>query len=232
MKYFNLRAPDTERLWADHNKSSGEKTRVPCSVNPQHMGWNLRTSPLYLEVKHNSRKELMIWAWGVAIHNDLAEQFKNEGFTGYQLKPAIVRFRDGTTSSAYQELVVTGWAGMVSRLSGMEMTESCRGCHYRRYSAVKNYDNIIDWQQWSGEDFFYVYPFLAWRLCTERVAQFLIGHKVKSSWIEEGFDALRRDSILSKYDVPVGDLNNFLPHDLAAKYGKQIGLERDALLKT
>lgn len=146
MKYFQLMAPDSEKLWADFNKSSGERVRIPCPENPQHLGVSIQNSPLYLEVKHNSRARMMIWAWGVAIHRELAERFRGEGFTGYQLRPAIVRFRDGETSSEYQELAVTGWAGAASPLSGMKLIESCPACNYRRYSAVEDYDNIIDWQ--------------------------------------------------------------------------------------
>jgi hypothetical protein len=225
VEYFELMAPDTERLWADHNKSSGERTEMSCSVNPQHRKLSYRTTPLYLEVKHNSRQEHMIWAWDVAIHNELAEKFREEGFTGYQLKPAVVRFRDGRTSSEYQELVVTGWAGSASAASGMTLIETCPGCPYRRYSAVTDYDKIIDWHRWSGEDFFYVYPFLGHRLCTKRIAQFLSKQKVKSFWVEKGFDVLRRDSFMSKFNVRVGNLFNFLPEDLAVKYGKELGLE-------
>lgn len=218
-------APDSDKLRADLNKSSGERVRIPCPLNPQHLGLSIQKPPLYLEVKHNLRTEVMIWAWGVAIHNELANRFKEEGFTGYRLRPAIVRFRDGAASSDYQELVVTGWAGAASPLSGMKLIESCPACHYRRYSAVEDYDNIVDWQQWTGGDFFYVYQFLGLRLCTERVAEFLNQNKVRSFRIEEGFNDRKNDSLISKLSVPVGSLINFLPEDLAAQYGKPLGLE-------
>jgi hypothetical protein len=57
----------------------------------------------------------MIWSGSdCGVHESLIEAFEKEGFTGYRLEPATVRFRDSRISTEYREFLVTGWAGMVS----------------------------------------------------------------------------------------------------------------------
>jgi hypothetical protein len=227
MQYFNLTFPNSERLWADHNRDSLDRLRIPCPVSSEHLGVSRRIGPLNLEVKHNHRDEMMIWTWSVGVHQLVLDEIQKEGFTGFRLRPAIVRFKDGSISNEYQELVVTGWAGVVSLESGMRLKYSCPVCQYRSYSAITNYDKVIDWDKWSGEDFFFVYPFLGRILCTERVVKWLRRQKVKSFRVEEGFAERKRDSIISKMGMTAGQLSNILPDDLAIKYSQQIGLKSE-----
>lgn len=148
MRYFNLTYPYAESLWADYNKEFLERLRIPCTLHPEHLGESRRIGPLNLEVKHNRRDEMMIWTWSVGVHERILEGFQREGFTGYRLKPAIVRFRDGLISNEYHELVVTGWAGTVSPESGMQLKETCTACHYRLFTAITDHSKMIDWSQW------------------------------------------------------------------------------------
>ena len=167
----------------------------------------------------------MIWGAGVAVHERLLEKFAKEGFTGYRLKPALVRFRDGPTSDEYHEFVVTGWAGMASPESGIKLLESCPGCQWKKYSAITNFDKVLDWSQWTGEDFFIVWPMAGFSLCTEDVAKWLLAHKVKSCRLEEGFSIISRRPILARLGYTGGRLTDYFPDDLAIKYGKPLGLE-------
>ncbi|MGA8087633.1 MAG: hypothetical protein WCA10_10020 [Terracidiphilus sp.] len=225
MPFFNLTYPHSQGLLADNNKSQGERERIPCPITTKHWDGHRRISPLYLEVKHNRRDELMIWGAGLGIHEQILGEFKKEGFTGYRVAPASVRFRDGSISTEYQELIVTGWAGMASPESGLRLTMSCPACHYKEYSPITNYDKVIDWNQWTGDDFFVVHPIEWYKLCTERVAQWLLARKVKTFRLEEGFAERARDSLVSKFGFSSGRLTNYLPEDLAIKYGKPLGLE-------
>ena len=223
--FFNLLWPDSDRLKADNNKAQGKWVRNVCPLTGAHSDGSPRISDLYHEVKHNKRDELMIWGAGVAVHERLLEKFAKEGFTGYRLKPALVRFRDGSTSDEYHEFVVTGWAGMASPESGIKLLESCPACQWKQYSAITNFDKVIDWSQWTGDDFFVVWPMGAKRLCTERVARWLVARKVKSFHLEEGFAAVTKRPIIANLGYTGGRLTNYLPEDLAIKYGKPLGLE-------
>jgi hypothetical protein len=227
MTYYNFTYPSSERLMADFNKAFGEREKSPCPTSPAHDGGHRRVGPLYLEVKHDYRDELIIWAWGqgCAVHERILKKFEKEGFTGYRVKPATVSFRDGTTSTGYHELIVTGWAGVASPESGMRLLEDCPACFGKEYSAITNFEKVIDWNQWTGEDFFVVWPMMGYKLITERVAQFLLANSVKSFRLERGFEELERDSIISKLNIPAGRLSLYFPADLAIKYGKPLGLE-------
>jgi len=224
-KFFNLLWPDSDRLKADNNKAQGKWVRNVCPLTGAHSDGNPRISDLYHEVKHNKRDERMIWGAGVSVHQSLVEEFAKEGFTGYRLKPALVRFRDGSTSDEYHEFVVTGWAGMASPESGIKLLESCPACEWKKYSAITDFDKVIDWSQWTGDDFFIVWP-MGWRLlCTERVARWLVARQVKSFYLEEGFADITCDPIIAKLGYIGQRLTNYLPEDLAIKYGKPLGLE-------
>src|SRR5580698_1411117 len=132
--FFNLLWPDSDRLKADNNKAQGKRVRNVCPLTGAHNDGSPRVSDLYHEVKHNKRDELMIWGAGISVHQSLVEEFAKEGFTGYRLKPALIRFRDGSTSDEYHEFVVTGWAGMASPESGIKLLESCPACQWKKYS--------------------------------------------------------------------------------------------------
>ena len=136
-----------------------------------------------------------------------------------------MRFRDGSKSTEYRELVVTGWAGIASPESGVQLEYSCTGCPYMKYSAIANYDNVVDWSQWTGEDFFIVWPMAAYKLVTERVAWWLLANNVKSVRLEGGFTERGGQPILSTRGFTVGCLSDYLPEDLAIKYGRPLGLE-------
>jgi len=166
----------------------------------------------------------MIWCWveGQVIHESVLDEFERQGFTGYRTQPATVRFLDGLVSSDYHELVVTGWAGLVSPESGVRVKERCPACHWRQYTGIKNYERLIDWSQWTGEDFFIVWPLPKFILITERVAMSLLGFGVNSFELKALDDF---DRPVGRRGFTVGRLSNFMPGDLAIKYGGPLGIE-------
>jgi len=223
--YFNLHRPNSDRLIGD-NKSYGNRERISCPITAEHLDGSRRIGPISIQMDHNSRDEMMIWCYleGPVVHEQLLAEFAQQGFTGYRTKPATVRFRDGSVSTEYQEFIVTGWAGMASPESGIQVQvkKSCPVCHWKNYSGITNYEKLIDWSQWTGDDFFIVWPMPLYILITERVAQWFLGRGVKSFCLKE----------LDDFDQPVGTagfcpglLSNYFPEDLAIKYGRPLGLE-------
>ena len=84
-------------------------------------------------------------------------------------------------------------------------------------------ENLIDWSQWTGEDFFIVWPMPGFMLITERVAELLLRLKVRSFELRDLYHDFDQWILNSGYTV--SRLSNFLPEDLAIKYGAPIGLE-------
>ena len=177
-----------------------------------------------VRMKHHRRDEKMIWCWafGTLVHEELLAEMEKLGFTGYRSRPATVSYRDGSVSTGYRELIVTGWAGVASPESGVRVAKSCPACRWKKYTAVTDYERLIDWTQWSGDDFFIVWPMPHWILITERVAQWLLSRDVKSFRLTSLDDW---DHPVGASGFTVGRLSNFLPEDLAVKYGRPLGLE-------
>src|SRR5439155_971851 len=219
--------PHAERLFADNNKNATlKKERLStCPIDVFHSGIR-RVSDLALQVKHNKRDELIIWTWipgrESIVHHKVLAEFERRGFTGYRLRPATVRFRDGQVSNDYQELIVTGWAGIARPESGIRVVKSCPGCLWKEYSGLTDAEELIDWNQWTGEDFFIVWPMPNQIMITERVADFLLSHHVKSF---EFLDLESVDPLIRNSGFTVAQLSDGFPEDLAVKYGRPLGLE-------
>lgn len=221
--YFNLHWPHSERLMADTAIKEEREYRA-CPITTEHSDGSRRVSPLALTLKHNHRDETMIWCWveGLVVHERLLEGFEREGFTGYRTRPATVRFRDGELSNEYREFIVTGWAGVATDESGVRVKLGCPVCHWKKYTGITNYEKLIDWSHWTGEDFFIVWPLPRFILITERVAHWILNNEVRSCSVQ-GLDDF--DHPVGASGFTVGRLSNFMPQDLAIKYGRPLDLE-------
>jgi len=226
-EYSKFSHAESERLLADEEPMC-EREISPCPVSTEHNARVRRIGDLLLQVKHNKRDELIIWSWtsDYVVHESLLAEFDKREFSGYQLRPATVRFRDGFVSNDYREVIVVGWGGHARPESGIQLIEKCPGCQLRSYTRLKNTEQLIDWSQWSGEDFFLVWPLPGLTLVTRRVADTLASLKVKSYSLcslryLEYMHAARSSPVC--FRIP--RLSFYLPEDLAIKYGRPLGLE-------
>jgi len=227
VEYLRLIGPDTQHLLAaDAGKDCTNVSLCPVTSGMNQHRSIRRTGDLALEVKHTERDQWLISGilHGMAVHARLLDEFEKRGFTGYRLKPATVRFRDGYLSHDYSELVVTGWAGVAPPESGIELIEACGGCGYKKYSALKNPEHLIDWSQWTGEDFFIVWPMPGYTLITRRVADALAELKIKTYRLDDMLKP-RESRFAGKFGYSVGPLSQCMPEDLAIRYGRPLGLE-------
>ena len=221
--YFNLASPYSERLMADTEIEEETEYRA-CPITTKHNDGHRRISQLALTLKHNRRDETMIWCWveGLVIHEKVLDGFKQQGFTGYRTRASTVRFRDGKLSNEYQEFIVTGWAGIATPESGVRVKRGCSACHWKNYTGITNYEKLIDWSQWTGDDFFIVWPLPRYILVTERVAHWILGNHLKSCTLTR-LDDFHHPAGASGFTV--GRLSNYMPEDLAIKYGGPFDLE-------
>ena len=222
--YFHLLPAYIDRLMADDNESYRNRLTLPCPISKEHVDGSRRVGPLHMHVKHNDHEQMMIWGWieGYAVHQRMLDEYQRLGLTGYRTAPATIRFRDGSISHDYHEFIVTGWAGVAPPESGIRLERECERCHWKHYSPILSYEELIDWSQWTGDDFFIVWPLPRLILVTERAAEFL------RRWKENSFRLIRlqdRDPVVAKSGFTVGRLSSFLPEDLAIRYGTAIGLE-------
>jgi hypothetical protein len=227
-EYFEFTRPDSERLLAHAVRRDEGKLIASCPLVPRHKWYTDPTpAPVHFEVSHNRRDELIIWGWtdGCVVHERLLADFEREGFSGYRTYPGSVRFRDGSVSEEYRRFIVAGWAGIASPESGVRLIDSCSGCMNKTYSPVTDFDKVIDWSQWNGDDFFIVWPLIGRKLITSRVAQWLSHHKIRSLGLSREFESLKESKALSSLKFERGRLSDYLPQDVATKYGGPLGLE-------
>ena len=116
---------------------------------------------------------------------------------------------------------MTGWAGMARPESGIRLVKNCPSCLMKRYSAISDYGNLVDWTQWTGDDFFIVWPMPLYTFVSDRFAQWLQVRRVKSFWLMGSEDRAR---LIGKSGFGPGRLSDYLPEDLAIKYGRPLGL--------
>jgi len=228
VEYFHLQSRSSRRLTATNTVDDDYEVTL-CPITS---GWNQHRScrrihDLAFEVSHRKRDEQIIWSFeGPVFHNLLLDELQNRGFTGFRRRPATVRFRDGFLSSDYSELIVAGWGGLAPLASGIHLLEECPACGYRKYSGLEEAANLVDWSQWSGDDFFIVWPLPRYIMITKRAADTLASLGVRTYDLHPPSDLEKRaQEFAFCHEYSVGRVSQFMPQDIALKYGQPLGLE-------
>ena len=224
INFWFLDLPKSERLFGvSEGELRSQVTMGVCPVDPYHRRVKRTWQPLDVEVKHNKRDETMIWVGTpsrILVHESILNDLQKLGFSGHHPMPATIRFRDGSQSYEYSELVVTGWGGVAPEASGIRITQECPACGRKRYSATTDASQLIDRNQWSGDDFFIVWPLPRFVLITERVKHYLEAARTKSFSLKPQ----ARFQPHPSGSVP-GSLLSYMPEEFAAKHGRALGLE-------
>jgi len=168
----------------------------------------------------------VIWTWESTclITERVVKIFREAGLTGYELKPATVRFKKQPDKKAPKvwELVVTGWGGMAPPESGIRLVESrhCEGCGRLklRYKGPCDPTLLIDESQWDGSDFFFVWPFPKFRFVNERVAALVRSEKITGVVLKPPEDLENLDGAI------VGSLSRRFPDARAKEIGEPLGI--------
>jgi len=125
------------------------------------------------------KRHPMIWTVyrECLVHEDLIRAFRKEAFSGFELRDAAVRFRDGSIESElYKELIVTGWGGRARPESGIRFLRQGERCGTRWYTDRTNPESVFNEAEWDGSDFFRIWPLpLTYTMITDRLAQDLTG---------------------------------------------------------
>lgn len=221
---FLLESPDSERLIGAASQGSWlDVERTACPINARHMPGKRRWNEIFVEVSHNKREEAIIWTIGDCLmHESLLAEFERRGFTGYRPLPAKVRFRDGSLSNQYREFIVTGWAGAAHVDSGIRLVEVCPACGSQTYSRSGIAKQMVDWDQWTGDHFFRVWPLAKRVFVTDEVADFLKESAPRSFDI---FPAEKSPGLRYPGTMIVERFSAHFPADLAIRYGRPLGLE-------
>ena len=168
--------------------------------------------------------EDFVWTWHseCLIQDHVLDFFRTSGFSGFDVKPVKAKFKRAANDDPPRlwELIVTGWAGMASPESGVELTKQCRECGLLRYSRCTNPGRLIDISQWDGSDFFMVWPLTRFVFVTDRVAAVVRKNKLSGVVLEKPADM---QFGMSPGFGP-GRLSDRMPEDRARQLGSSLGI--------
>jgi hypothetical protein len=125
-------------------------------------------------------------------------------------------------SDQYREIIVTGWAGTAHADSGIRLVEVCLACRSQTYSRSGIPKQLVDWDQWTGDHFFRVWPLAKRVFVTDEVAEFLKKSGPRSFDI---YPAEKSPSFRYPGTMIVEPFSAHFPEDFAIRYGRPLGLE-------
>jgi len=202
--------------------------QILCEEYDEHKRSGKRFDPLYMVLYEEQLEDIiwLPWTKECIIQDHVLDIFKKEGLTGFEVKPVQVRYKNSNKPAPkLWELVVTGWAGMASSITGIKYIpeKSCLICGLLRYVKPKNLDftKIIDEKCWDGSDFFIVWPLPKFYFITQKVVDVIMKYNLKG---------LKLDNLseikTSKYTKEFGPsrLRNFMPDKRAHELGDSLGI--------
>jgi hypothetical protein len=147
--------------------------------------------------------------------------FRQEGFTGFEVKPVKARFKRGSGSPPQLwELVVTGWAGLANPESGIRRTRICEACKSVKYSGLEHPELLIDEAQRDGSDFFMVWPLPLFVFITQRVADCIRDHRLTGIVLKD----VKGCTGIGESGFMPGRLSYWMPESRARELGEAAGI--------
>jgi len=222
---FHYKKDDPE-IELDYDAIIGEE-KIPCPLDPGHPGTGKRRiNNLVAKLRSLKVRDVMnTWHSDYLITDRVAAMFKEQGFTGYELKHVDVRLPNtdrflGITPPVLWEFKVTGWGGIAPETSGIKPAVICPECCYTHYTPLLHPEYLIDESQWDGSDFFFVWPLPKFIFITERVKDFVKAKKLK------GVDIIPVEQLkLGKDGFGPGKLRNFMDREKARQLGGHLGID-------
>ncbi len=158
--------------------------QVICPINPGHRRGGKRLTDLRVQLPSRPLEDF-VWTWQseCLITDRVASILRQEGMTGFDLKPVHVELTDGVqlVEPTLWEVVVTGWAGLAPPESGVRLLDFCQYCGYRRYSCFTHPERLIAQGAWDGSDFFMVWPLPRFIFVSERVVTLIQREKLRGA---------------------------------------------------
>lgn len=237
-KFWHLTSPDSTKglvTWSDNVDVEG----IKCPITSTHDRRGKRITDLDVLLTSKHIKDFM-WTWinECLIQDNILSQFKDQGFSGFDVKPVSVgiKFKSKEydpcddnpgikTKDAVQieipklwELVITGWSGIAPPESGIRLWRRCIMCGLLKYKGDTNPLLLIDEKQWDGSDFFMVWPYPRYIFITDRAAKFIKEKKLS------GVRLQRIEDLNLNGGAMPGRLSYYMPDDRAYQIGEPLGI--------
>jgi hypothetical protein len=153
------------------------------------------------------------------ISEAVVEEFRSRGFTGLTTTEVRLSKRN-QLGRTHTQFIPSGWGGIASKKSGIELTYRCDGCRYSKYSSLCFPEKLFDPRQWDGSDVFIIWPLPKFIFVTSRVADVL--RELRVSGIE--LIPIERMKTTRSGFTP-GRLSHYLPSSRAIEIGEPLGID-------
>ena len=238
-KFWSLTHPDTLRGMAEWDENV-HLEGVKCPVTRTHNSGGRRATDLNVLLT-STRITDFVWTWyhECLIQDRVLTLFKEEGFTGFDVKPVKsarmkikakkpdpcdsnpgVKAADAAAVEIpnFWELLITGWGGVALEESGVRLKRSCQACGMKLYNGITNASLLVDEKNWDGSDFFIVWPYPKYIFVTARVASFIKKHKLTGARFQSLND-------IEFFDIAMpGRLSYYFPEERAKEIGEPLGI--------
>lgn len=220
--FWLLTYPDSTRKLAEWADDEVETKKVSCPLDPGHRGGGKRLSDLSVVLPRGTVQDFT-WTWlsDCLIQDHVVNLFRQEGFTGFEVKPVKARFKYGEAEPpTLWELVRTGWAGLARPECGINRTYFCVGCKHVKYSGLEHPELLIDEAQWDGSDFFMVWPLPLFVFVSQRVADCIRDHRLTGVVLKE----VQGLTEVGESGFTPGRLSYWMPEARARELGEAAGI--------
>jgi hypothetical protein len=220
-EFWHLSSPESDAHRAWWNDDEMDLEGIVCPLDPGHQRAGKRLDPLsVLLVRTNVQDFVWTWYSECLIQDHVLDLFREEGLTGFDVKPVKARFKKKSTDIPPRlwEVVVTGWGGMAPEESGVRLKEICVGCGLSRYYGFHDGSLLINKDQWDGSDFFMVWPYPRFIFVTSRVGEVIKRHRLK------GLQLIQPEALDRSDGAGGGRLSYWMPDDRARELGEPLGI--------
>jgi hypothetical protein len=180
IKCWYLDKPASDAALAEWDNSVMNLEEVECSTHPEHKRSGRRIGDLRILLPNPPIPDFL-WTWyhELLIQDHVVALLQNAGFTGYELRPVVARFKRqrNVIPPRLWEIVVTGWGGIAPPESGVRLLDKCDVCGYSSFTQATSRWPIPG-PEWDGSDFFRIWPYPLFILVTDRVAQFMMSNQL------------------------------------------------------
>jgi hypothetical protein len=219
--FSRLEPPTKQSSRATLSEEGLEMDTIFCSLKPGHRRAGPRRSELRVKVAGAAGDIVWTWMTECLFSEKLIELVQSERLTGLTFRSAAVFAPSGKSlAQSYQEVIVTGWAGIALAESGIRLEESCPECGHLHYSCFTDPRKLIRDGQWDGSDFFIVWPLPRFIFVSSKVEKLFQQHNIGPCRFTPMSELKCESSGISP-----GRLSDWMPSDRAKSLGAPLGIE-------
>ncbi len=221
-QFWHMHGPNAppQAEW-DRGKVKCETVKCPGHLTGQRGGKRLTDLSVVLS---DGPLEDFVWTWysECLVQDYTLDILRENGVTGFDVKPVKARYEKSSEKPPrLWEICMTGWGGMARPSSGIQLdkAKSCGICGFLAYTALVHPEQLIDEKKWDGSDLFIVWPMPRFIMCSSRVMQIIIDHRLAGVRFTPTHELK-----VENYNFSPGRLSYWMPEKRARELGEPLGI--------